>query len=70
MNQKGRKIVISKWLENPDRSEALIAKELKMPRRSVNLILRNYFSTFSVDIKPGRGRPAGAKDPTLDKKNC
>ena len=69
MNEEERRqVIISKWLENPQRANHFIAKELKFPRSTVDLVLNRYFETLTTSRKPGTGRKVGSHDEKLGKK--
>lgn len=60
-----RKTIVDKWLENKDRPISMIAKDLKMPRRTVDSVIKRYHESLSIDRKPGSGRKSGPSDPIL-----
>ena len=63
-----REKIVHKWLENPDLSCALIAKTLKLPRRTVSDVIKRYKETLSIESKPGSGRKKGNVDKKLAQK--
>lgn len=56
--------VIKKWLENKARSHMIIAKDLKMPQRSVDIIIARYSETLTTTRKSGTG--SNNKKPNQD----
>lgn len=69
MNQRERReIIIDKWLANKNRPTSMIAKDLKMPRRTVDSVIKRFCESLNIDRKPGSGRKAGPSDPSLHEK--
>lgn len=56
--------VIKKWLENKARSHMIIAKDLKMPQSSVDIIIARYSETLTTTRKSGTG--SNNKKPNQD----
>lgn len=52
---ENRKLVLSKYLENPCASGRSIAKILNFPHSTVNNIISRYKETLSLERKPGSG---------------
>lgn len=71
MNQRERRqLIIAKWLENTQRPNHFIARDLKMPRRTVDDVLKRYFETLSTAQRPRTKERTGPRNSTLEKKNC
>lgn len=54
-----RKTILCKFLENPSASGRSIAKSLKLPKSTVNDVLKKYKQSQSIERKPGTGRKPG-----------
>lgn len=63
-----RKIIISKYLEEPSKSINSIAKELKFPESTCRRVIKKYKESLSVDRVPGSGRKPGLSNPALAQK--
>ena len=62
-----REAIVSKWHKNPQLPHHFIAKQLKIPRKTVDRVLTRYFETHSTDRKPRSEEHNGARDSSLDK---
>lgn len=63
-----RKSIVSKYLENPNLSGSSITKSLKLPKATVNSVIRKFKETLSIERKPGSGRKAGPANKELTQK--
>lgn len=69
MNRKEvRSFVIDKFLENPKLNTTKLGKELKISRRTIEVIILRFKETKTVDKKQRDDGRHGAADPELDKK--
>jgi hypothetical protein len=69
MNEEERRqLIISKWLENTQRPSHFIAKELKIPRKTIDNVIKRYLETLTTARKAGSGAKAGTRDKKLSKK--
>lgn len=66
--EERRKAIICKWLENTQRPHHFIARDLKIPRYTVDAVLNRYFETLSTARKTGSGKKSGSCDKKLKKK--
>lgn len=66
--EERRKLIIDKWKENIERPIHFIAKDLKMPRTTVNNVLNQYFQTFSIQRKKTLRTKTGPRCQILEKK--
>ena len=51
MENQIRKKIVHKFLENPTWPGSLIAKKLKLPKSTVNDVIKRYKKTLSTDRK-------------------
>lgn len=63
-----RKEIVDKWLSNPMRPNHFIAKELKIPRRTVDEVIKRYKRTLSTTRKARVNEHRGPRDPNLERK--
>lgn len=63
-----RNLVIDKWRQNTSRSQHLIAKELKMPRSTVNSIIKRFNDSLTTARKKKESNFEGPYKPNLDSK--
>lgn len=63
-----RKSILHKYLENPSRSAASIAKELKLPSSTARSVIKRFKSSLSIERKPGSGRKKGPLNKKLHQK--
>jgi hypothetical protein len=69
MNERERREqIVAKWMENTQRPNHFIARDLKIPRRTVDTVLKRYLETLSTAQKPRTVEHGGARDPGLDRK--
>lgn len=69
MNERERREqIVAKWMENTQRPNHFIARDLKIPRRTVDTVLKRYVETLSTAQKPRTVEHGGARDPGLDRK--
>lgn len=61
-------MIVHKWNENPSLSGSSIAKSLKLPKSTVNKVIKRYKESLTVDQAPGRGRKPGPVDKKLTQK--
>lgn len=63
-----RKLIITKFLDNPSLSQRQIARELKLPQSTVSDVIRRYKATQSVKRKRSGGRKPGILNQSLASK--
>lgn len=66
--EETRRIIISKYLENPQKSVKMIAKELNFPNSTTSDVIKRYKETLSISRKPGSGGNRVVTDPKLAQK--
>lgn len=60
--EQNRKLIITKYLENPNKSIRLIAKELKLSPSTASDVIKRYKETLTYARKPGTGLKSGSLD--------
>ena len=63
-----RKMIIDKWLDDPQCPRHFIAKALKISRSTVDEVINRYSTTLSISRKSGSGGKRGSRKPQLDQK--
>lgn len=67
MELENRKKIVHRFLENPQLPAYKIAKSLKLPRSTVQKVLKRYKQTLSINRAPGSGRKVGSHNKKLYK---
>lgn len=68
MENQIRKKIVHKFLENPTWSGSLIAKKLKLPKSTVNDVIKRYKETLSTNRKQKKSKKVSKRDQELTKR--
>lgn len=68
--EKNRKIILQKYIENPLRTQKSIAKDVGVSRETVSRVLKKFSGSLTVERKKGSGKKVGPHDKKLEKKVC
>jgi len=61
---KTRKLIVNKYLDNKVISQRQLARQLNLPKTTIQNVLSNFHKTLPIERKPGSSR----KKETIDKK--
>lgn len=64
--EERRKIIIDKWMKNPERPHHFIARELNLPRSTVDTVLKRYFETKSTSRRARKFVPLGPRNSSMN----
>lgn len=63
--KENREKIITKFIENPLLSHREIARQLKLPKTTVNNVIKRYKETKTIERRPGGGRKSGVVNQSL-----
>ena len=53
---KTRKLIVDKYLDNQAISQRQLAKQLNLPKTTIQNVLSNFRKTLTIERKPGSSR--------------
>ena len=68
MENQNRKKIVHTFHENPTWSGSMIAKKLKIPKSTVNSVLKRYRETLSTDRKQKEKKKVPVRNQELTKR--
>lgn len=65
--EKQRDLIVCKWMEDRNATYASVAKSLKLPKTTVNRVIKSFMERRTIERKTGSGKKSGPKDAKLAK---